>query len=253
MNRMLYETNAAVQSGVTMKDMQLPENNNTALHACKSAEDVIENRRQLARSLGCRLEDFVFAEQTHSANFYRVSAADRGRGAFGLKDAVKNTDALYTFEKDIVLCSMSADCVPVSFYSTESPLTGVIHSGWQGTVKEITKKLFEHLQQTEQCNVQSIYVQIGPALSQEKFEVDRDVCEKFQALGYADPFIMSNQETGKYHIDNQLTVKRQCELAGIPAGHIHIDRTCTYLHEGGFSYRQNKQCGRHTTFIRRLG
>ena len=54
-------------------------------------------------------------------------------------------------------------------------LIGVIHSGWQGTVKEITTKLFDHLIHVEQCDPKDFRVQIGAALSQEKFEVDEDV------------------------------------------------------------------------------
>ena len=37
------------------------------------------------------------------------------------------------------------------------------------------------------------------------------------------------EETHKYHIDNQQTVKKQCELAGIPAENITIDSTCTFI------------------------
>lgn len=127
----------------------------------------------------------------------------------------------------------------------------MIHSGWQGTVKEITLKLFKHLKQMEGCHPGDFHVQLGAALSQEKFEVDEDVYVKFKDLGYADDFIYYNSQTGKYHIDNQLTVKKQCELAGIPADQIKIDQTCTYLSPDGFSYRQNKKCGRHLTFVMR--
>ena len=76
------------------------------------------------------------------------------------------------------------------FYNEVEGLVGVIHSGWQGTVKEITLKLFEHLAQVEQCDPTDFHVQIGPALSQEKFEVDADVYVKFKDLGYADDFIV---------------------------------------------------------------
>ena len=67
----------------------------------------------------------------------------------------------------------------------------------------------------------------------------------------ADDFIGFNDQTHKYHIDNQLTVKKQCELAGIPAEQIVIDRTCTYNSPDGFSYRQDKQSGRHLCYILR--
>lgn len=251
-SRMYIETDRLL-AGMTMKDAAEPEVFNMGLHACESEEAVRSNRRQLAAFLQCRPEDFVFADQTHSSNFYRVTADDRGRGAVDRADAIPDTDALYTYEPGIVLGSLTADCVPILFYSEESPLTGVIHSGWQGTVKEITLKLFRHLRDEEQCNLRHVHVQLGAALSQEKFEVDRDVYEKFHALGYADDFIEYNAATGKYHIDNQLTVKEQCELAGIPPENITIDRTCTFQSADGFSYRENRKAGRHVSFIVRRG
>jgi copper oxidase (laccase) domain-containing protein len=93
------------------------------------------------------------------------------------------------------------------------------------------------------------HVYIGMALSQEKFAVDNDVYIKFKDLSYADNFIYYGQQTGKFHIDNQQIVKKQCERAGIPFGQIIVDRSCTYLEPGGFSYRQDKQSGRHLSFI----
>lgn len=73
--------------------------------------------------------------------------------------------------------------------------------------------------------------------------------DKFRALGYADEFMFYRSETGKYHIDNQKTVKKQCELVGIPSDRIKIDPTCTYISKVGFSYREDKQTGRHMSFI----
>ena len=196
-----------------------------------------------------RRENFVCANQTHSANFHKVTLTDKGRGANRVDTAITNTDALYTYEPELLLCSFTADCVPVIFYNESSGLIGVIHSGWQGTVKEITLQLFEHLKQDEHCNPNELHVQIGAALSQEKFEVDEDVFVKFKELGYADEFMYYNDQTNKYHIDNQLTVKKQCELAGIPTDQIAMDHTCTFLNPNGFSYRRDKQSGRHLSFI----
>src|SRR5690606_16145635 len=102
---------------------------------------------------------------------------------------------LYTFEKNIVLATFTADCVPVIFYHENSGVIGVIHSGWQGTVKEITVKIFQHLIKNENCQSEHFHVYIGPAISQEKFEVDEDVYERFKQLGYADEFIFYRPET----------------------------------------------------------
>ena len=251
MKTTIYLNNEKFISGTTMKDNSEAEQNNMALHACENPELVLANREKLAETLQCGLNDFVCANQTHSANFHKVTLADKGRGADRTDTAIADTDALYTYEPNLVLSSFTADCVPVIFHNEETGLIGVIHSGWQGTIKEISLKLFEHLKQVEQCDLRDVHVQIGAALSQEKFEVDEDVYLKFKALGYADEFMYYNEESNKYHIDNQQTVKKQCELAGIPASHIKIDPTCTYVSPDGFSYRQEKKSGRHLSFIMR--
>ncbi|TQR08668.1 peptidoglycan editing factor PgeF [Psychrobacillus lasiicapitis] len=253
MNTKIYVNNEKFIAGISLKDSREPEQNNMALHVCENIDQVVENRQKLAASLNCGLETFVCANQTHSANFHRVTLDDKGRGADTIDNAIADTDALYTYESDLLLCSFTADCVPVIFFNEQTGLIGVIHSGWQGTVKEITWKLFEHLKQVEQCNIQDIHVQLGPALSQEKFEVDEDVYVQFKKLGYADDFIYYNDETCKYHIDNQLTVKKQCELAGISSTQITLDQTCTFMSPNGFSYRQDKKSGRHMSFIMKKG
>lgn len=236
-------------AGTTLKDNTEPEANNMALHACENMNHVVENRKKLAASLNGKLGDFVCAQQTHSANFRKVNVKDKGRGALRMDTAIANTDALYTYEPNLVLSSFHADCVPIIFYHDVTGVIGVVHSGWQGTVKEITLKLFKHLIQEEQCHPDDFHVQIGMALSQEKFEVDHDVYAKFKDLGYAQPFMYFNEQTNKYHIDNQQTVKKQCILAGIPEDRISIDQTCTYVSPDGFSYRQDKESGRHLSFI----
>lgn len=245
----IYVNNDNFIAGMTTKDEAELEQNNMALHACENPNHIVENRGKLATSLQCKLGDFVCANQTHSANFHQVTLDDKGRGATQMDTAIADTDALYTYEPNLVLCSFTADCVPLIFYNEVKGLIGVIHSGWQGTVKEITLKLFEHLVQVEQCHPGDFHVQIGAALSQDKFEVDEDVYVKFKNLRYADEFTYHNEDTYKYHIDNQLTVKRQCELAGIPTEQIVIDRTCTYVSSDGFSYREDRKCGRHLAFI----
>ena len=249
LNSKTYIETASTVAGITLKHAAFPESYNMALHSCHDEMAIIHNRKQLANALQMDLSQFVCAEQTHSENFHRVTIDDIGRGTTTMSNAIANTDGLYTFEKDTVLCSFSADCVPVFIYDETRGMVGAIHSGWQGTVKEITKKMLDHLIKNEQLNPQNIHVQIGMALSQQRFEVDCDVYEKFAALGYADDFMYFNEATSKYHIDNQLTVKQQCVLAGVREENIAIDRTCTFNSDEGFSYRQDRRAGRHLSFI----
>lgn len=251
MKTKIYINNERFIAGITLKDESELENNNMALHSCIDPNNILINRKKLATSLHCKLDDFVCNNQTHSSNFHKVTLADRGRGAERIETAIDNTDALYTYEPNLLLCCFTADCVPLIFYDNNSGLIGVIHSGWQGTVKGITSKVFKHLIQFEHCNPNDLHIHIGMALSQQKFEVDEDVYLQFKNLGYTDDYIYYNDKTCKYHIDNQQTVKKQCELAGVTVNQIEIDKTCAFNNPKGFSYRQDKQSGRHLSFIMR--
>lgn len=253
MNIKYYLDNNEFLSGMTLKDSTEPENNNMALHTCINAEDVIANREKLALTLHCELNDFVCARQTHSDHSHKVILLDKGKGSSIDSTSIQDTDALYTYEPNLLLCAFTADCVPVIFHDKLSGVIGVIHSGWQGTVKEIVLKVFELIKLEGQCDPKNLYVQIGAAISQRKFEVDQDVSSKFKKLGYADDFIYFEDKTGKFHIDNQRIVKRQCELAGIPSDHIRVDDTCTFENPDYFSHRQDKSLGRHLSFIMKKG
>ena len=244
-----YELKGSSLSGITLRDTHAREDNNQALHACLYPTDILQNREALATELSYTMDDFVFANQTHSNHFKNVTQKDRGRGVRTQATAIPDTDALYTKERGLILAVFTADCVPVLLANEEAGVIAAVHSGWQGTVKEITPTLLQHLIQKEQCRPEAFEVVIGPTLSQEKFEVDRDVYEQFHALGYADPWIKFNNSTGKYHIDNQQVVKAQCERAGIPSAQITIDPMCTFESDDGFSYRQDQLAGRHLAFI----
>lgn len=241
--------NSTIKAGITLKNDKYAEDNNMGLHVSNMPEVVVTNRERLAKMLGLPLTQFVCAEQTHSDQFYKVTAADMGRGALSMSDAILATDALYTFEKEIVLCSFTADCVPLTFYDDNSQLIGVIHSGWQGSVKEIAKKLFEHLIDTEKINPENLHVHLGPCISQNRFEVDADVMRKFSDLGYAQDYIEYKAETKKYHIDNQAVVTAQCQSVGIPLSQISVDQQCTFDGQAHFSHRQDRETGRHLSFI----
>lgn len=251
MNTKFYTNSATLAAGITLKNQQLPEQCNMALHVCENPANVLTNRQLLAAELGVALTQFVCASQTHSANFAEVTAAQIGHGASTQETALADTDALYTFLPNVVLTSFSADCVPILIANEKAGLIAAIHSGWQGTIKEITLKLLRHLIQVENCQAGDFQVWIAPAISQSRFEVDVDVYKQFEALGYAEDFMYFNEKTSKYHIDNQLTVKKQCELAGIPAKNIALDSKCTFDSSEGFSYRQDKKAGRHLSFIMR--
>ena len=95
----IVRDNAQYIAGTTLKVLEHPEGFNMGLHACKSKEAVMTNRKTFSQDLNIPLENCVFAQQTHSDHIYEVTAKDKGKGAFDYESAIADTDALYTKEK----------------------------------------------------------------------------------------------------------------------------------------------------------
>lgn len=246
---MIHSFSDATIVRFSRKMLDAPEQNNMGLHVARCQEDVIANRRNFLQSFGYTLDDLVCAEQTHSAVVHKVTAADRGAGSTQYETGIPVADALYTRESDIVLGTFVADCIPVVLWDPVQQIIGVVHSGWQGTVKEIVRVMIQTLVRNEQCDPSTLQLWLGPSLSERRFEVDRDVYEQFFDLPYARPFIRWNEQTNKWHIDTKAVVREQALQEGVLRKHLSIDATCTFDAIDGFSYREDRSCGRHLATI----
>ncbi|AMB99300.1 hypothetical protein AWM75_04465 [Aerococcus urinaehominis] len=235
--------------GSTSKNNQLDLGGNTALHTGQDSDLVIKNRQILADDMGYSLDRFVFSQQTHSANSQLIKNKQAGRGAFSNDLAIANTDALYSFEKNLVLTCFTADCVPVTFYEEEAGLIGLIHSGWRGTLQNISGLTMAKIAHDHQVDLGKVKAHIGQALCQDCFEVDRDVGLAFQELDHQVQWINYRANQNKYYIDNQAFVVSQLEEAGLNPENISIDRHCTLENDQAFSYRENRTPGRQLHFI----
>ena len=247
-----YDTPENLIAGTTLKDNQQTLNGNLALHTGEDATQVVENRQTLADALQVDVDQFVFANQTHSKKAYRVKAWDRGRGSLSTEDAVDDVDALYTYESDVVVGVFTADCVPVIFYDEDTGLIGAIHSGWKGTVQDIVSATFAQIKnENPDIYMGNIKAILGPSIAQKSFEVDKDVADQFKALGYADDFIQWDDKGQKYLVDNQATVAEQLKRVGVLENNITVSDQDTFEMVDGFSYRLDKTLGRHFNFITR--
>ena len=97
-------------------------------------ENVEENFRRAAALLGCRPEDIVCSDQTHTTNIRLVTSADKGKGVVRPKD-FSDVDWLITNEPGIALATFYADCVPLLFVDPVRRAVGLSHSGWRGTAQ----------------------------------------------------------------------------------------------------------------------
>lgn len=224
---------------------------NLGLHVNDKASDVIANREKLANDIQIPLNKWIFSEQVHGNNIKKVSEQECGLGTVDFSNAIKNTDGLYSRVENILLASLYADCVPLYFYSPTENIVGLAHAGWKGTVGKIGPNMVKIWTEKEQISLDSIYVAIGPSISDENYEVDDYVINKVNEV------IDNNQQLpyekikqNKYLLNLKELNKQLLVNAGVKEDQIFISNYCTYKEsELFFSYRREQQTGRMMSFI----
>lgn len=190
---------------------------------------VDENYRRIAGVLGCRMEDIVCSDQTHTTNIRIVDEKDRGKGIICPKDYT-DIDGLVTNVPGIVLATFYADCVPLFFIDTKKKAVGLSHSGWRGTVGRMGQRTLEAMYQAFGTRPGDVTAAIGPSICQECYEVSEDVAEAFRKE-FCGPgqeeVLLTDKGNGKYQLDLWSANRIVLEEAGIPADKIQVTDICT--------------------------
>jgi hypothetical protein len=139
-------------------------------------------------------------------------------------------------EKNVYLSITIADCLPIVIFDPQKEVISLIHSGWKGLEKKITKKAIKKMEENFDVNSKELIVGIGPGIGVCHFEVKEDFPAKFKSFPEA-----IIKKDGKSYVDLKLIAKRQLEEAGIKPENIDISPVCTYCQaDTYFSYRKDK-------------
>lgn len=201
----------------------------------KAAVD--ENFHRIAECMDCSMEDMVCSDQTHTDHIRVVTEKDRGKGVVRPKD-YRDVDGLITRERDVVLCTFFADCVPLFFVDPVKKAIGLTHSGWRGTVLKIGKKTVESMEREFGTDPQDIYAAVGPSICQDCYEVSGDVIEEFRKAFPENLSLWYETKPGKYQLNLWEANRRVLLEAGISEERIEVTDLCTCCNPGLlFSHR----------------
>lgn len=195
-------------------------------------ENVDENFKRVAKSLGCEVSDITCVHQTHTANIKVIYEADRGKG-FKNESEYDNTDGLITNVKGIMLSAYFADCVPIFLLDPVNKAVGMIHSGWRGTVQKISKNALIKMNEEYGTKARDIIAAIGPSICRDCYEVSKDVRDEFlnnfskeQVCDIFCPSVKSEADD-KYQLDLWLANKYILLEAGVLKENIEVTDICT--------------------------
>ena len=140
-------------------------------------EKAVKSYKTFCKSLNIEYNNIVKTNQQHTDNVEIIET----KNVLGSPDfeAFKNTDGFITKTRDIALSTTNADCILIMFFDPEKRVIANVHSGWKGTLKRISVKTVEKMQEEYGCKPENIIACMCPSIRKCHFEVDKDVCELF--------------------------------------------------------------------------
>lgn len=208
-----------------------------------SAEDYernIKNYRKLCKQIELNSANLIKANQAHTDNILCVKELEQMETI----DTTEKSDGLITNKKGIILATTNADCILLLLFDPVKKVIANVHSGWKGTLQEISKKTVKKMIMIYGCNPKDIIVCICPSIRKCHFEVKEDVknmfYDKFNKLEQINNFIISNNN--KWFIDTVLINKIILKEIGILEKNIEDCEICSVCKkEKIHSYRAEGQ------------
>lgn len=208
---------------------------NLGLSTQDQKEKVLENRKRLFEAAGFSLDALAITGQVHSDKVLEVDKPGLYVGY----------DGLITRQKGILLCLSAADCASVLLVDQERDIIGACHSGWRGTVANITGKTIAMMEERG-AKPDSMLAYVSPCISKDNFEVGWEVAEQFE-----DRYVHRIAGKEKPHVDLKAALEEQLLFAGIASNNIEVSPFCTVREKKHFfSYRaEHGKTGRMMGFV----
>lgn len=192
----------------------------------------VERNRMLLSAL-CPSEP-VWLEQVHGTS---VANADRS-------GCLPMADACISRRSAAVCVVMTADCLPVLLCDVRGTVVGAAHAGWRGLASGVLEATLEDMN----VNNGDLMAWLGPAISQDSFEVGDEVREAFLDVQPQANIAFKHGRPGKWYADIYALARQRLEALGV--SNIHGGGFCTYRDTDRFySFRRDGKTGRMGTFI----
>ena len=156
-------------------------------------------------------------------------------------------DALITNLVNTPLVVNAADCIPIVLYDKENKVIAAIHSGWKGTLNNITNKCLKLMMKYFDSKPKNISAYLYPSIRICHFEIEKDVFKQFEnKIENITNYVIKKEP--KYYLDLQKIVKDNLKKLGII--NINDSNICTYCnHDNYYSYRYNRTKNRNHLIV----
>ena len=194
----------------------------------------LSDKKLLSNVTGLIPENIIMLEQVHGDDILIVdSSPAENLPAYG------EADGLITNIPGIALVIRTADCVPVFIYDSVKQVLGAVHSGWKGTMLDVTGKCIAQMIELG-SDPGNMHVFILPSIGPEMYEVNEDVAKHFP-----DNTLSAK---GKLFVDLWGSVEKSCVRSGIPEEQIFNTGICNRTNYNDFFSHRYGDAGRNLNF-----
>ncbi|MBF0264075.1 MAG: peptidoglycan editing factor PgeF [Gammaproteobacteria bacterium] len=212
---------------------------NLALHVEDKPEHVEQNRQLLTKKLPASP---TWLDQQHTINCINIDNQKFKQPSVA--------DASLTTKMNSICVVLTADCMPLLVCNKNATIVAAIHAGWKGMVDGIIEKSILQILTETQESADELMVWLGPAISQNNFEVGLDVKDAFvkKHPKSIDAFKSINNKPDKFLCDLYQISRLILNHLGVTQ--IYSENFCTYADKENFySYRRDGQTGRMASLI----
>lgn len=198
-------------------------------------ERVRQNRYRSFETLGRERTSIYDVWQIHSADIVMANAAHpRFAGPPELK-----ADGIITDNPAVSLFMRFADCTPILLYDPVKMVIGIVHAGWQGTVKGVAGQAVKMMGAGYGSKPDNILAAIGPSIGPDHYEVGDNVIEQVRYFfGKHSSQVLSNRN-GRTHFDLWEANKYILNQAGVEM--VEVSNLCTACNtKDWYSHRAQK-------------
>lgn len=153
------------------------------------------------------------------------------------KDAAHvKADAILTDRPEVTLFMRFADCVPVVLFDPHRQVIGLVHAGWQGTVKGVVRATLERMEREYGVRMSNVLACIGPSIGVDHYEIGPEVARQVQEAFGAQAEALLTRNNGSIHFDLWQANRLILEAQGV--SQVEVAGLCTACHpEDWYSHR----------------
>ncbi len=194
---------------------------------------VAQNRVAAFRAVGRAPESLFDVWQVHSAE---VVFADAPRP---FDQPHPKADIILTDRPEVSIFMRFADCVPILLHDPQRAVVGLVHAGWQGTVKRAAVAAVHAMQSRYACKAENIRAGIGPSIGAHHYEVGPEVVAQVRQVFGGDASDLLPRQDGAVQFDLWAANRLLLEQAGLQ--HIQAAEICTACKPGDWYSHRGEQ------------